>query len=64
LALSEEEEVMSIAENLKEEGKKEKEVEMVKNMLSSGLNLDKISEISGLAKEEIKKIKQKERMGH
>ena len=49
---------MTIAEKYKEEGKKEGKIEIVKNLLDVGVELDKIVKASGLSKEEIKKIKE------
>ena len=42
----------------KEEGVKEKTIEMVKKMLEKKLDIELISELSGLSKEEIEKIKE------
>jgi len=46
------EEVMSIAEKLKKEGK----VEIIKNMLDSGMDVKQISKMSKFSKEEIERI--------
>jgi predicted transposase/invertase (TIGR01784 family) len=40
----------------KEEGKKEKAIEMAKKLKKKGIDVDIISETSGLSKEEIEKI--------
>ena len=42
----------------KEEGVKEKTIEMVKKMFKENASIDFISRVSGLSKEEIEKIKE------
>ena len=43
----------------REEGKMQRNIEIAKEMLNKGFNIDMISEITGLTKEEIEKIKKK-----
>ena len=48
----------SIKKELREEGQKERNVEIAKNMLSKSMDIKLISEITGLTKDEIEKIKE------
>ena len=41
----------------KEEGKKEKTIEIAKNMLNENINIELIMKITGLSKEEIENLK-------
>ena len=48
----------SIKKELREEGQKERNVEIAKNMLSKSMDIKLISEITGLMEDEIEKIKE------
>ena len=49
-------ELMTIAETLREDGKKQNQTEMVINCLKEGAQIDFISKVTGLSKKEINKI--------
>ena len=48
----------SIKKELREEGQKERNIEIAKNMLSKSMDIKLISEITGLMEDEIEKIKE------
>ena len=50
------EEVMSIANELKKEGKRERDIEVAKNLLREGIDIDVIKRSVELSKEKIKEL--------
>lgn len=48
---------ITMIEGSREEGEKQKQIEIAKNMLKKGMDLDLISELTNLSIEEIKRIK-------
>lgn len=50
---------MSVAEELRKEGKKEGKIEVAKNMLQSGMDAEQIINLTGLSKDILEQIKEK-----